>query len=237
MSIQLILESVQQQLESLTVNTVKQYNTLNNRNKFRQSIERYKDVRQLQTKDYNNNDVIRYEYPDIEVFAEVSFEKGVDDKGILLLYKGKSKFNEKNYSYALKGNSRNEILKKANDIVQLYIDRNGKYDLATKTRKADNIKVGDIFVGTWGYDQTNVSSYQVVKLSGKQSVVVRELNNASLGKPDSVIPSKNNFKGSKEYLKKLSYVTGKPSISIDNVTAQLWDGKTAFYETPLGQGR
>ena len=32
------------------------------------------------------------------------------------------------------------------------------------------IKVGDIFVSSWGYDQTNVDFYQVVKLVGKSTI-------------------------------------------------------------------
>lgn len=37
------------------------------------------------------------------------------------------------------------------------------------------IKVGDLFVAEWGYDQTNTTFFQVVKLCGKESVRVREV--------------------------------------------------------------
>ena len=37
------------------------------------------------------------------------------------------------------------------------------------------VKVGDIFETSWGYDQTNVNFFQVVKLVGKTSVRVREV--------------------------------------------------------------
>ena len=37
------------------------------------------------------------------------------------------------------------------------------------------VQVGDIFSCTWGYDQTNVDFFQVVKLVGEQSVKVREV--------------------------------------------------------------
>lgn len=37
------------------------------------------------------------------------------------------------------------------------------------------VQVGDIFSCTWGYDQTNVDFFQVVKLCGEQSVRVREV--------------------------------------------------------------
>lgn len=37
------------------------------------------------------------------------------------------------------------------------------------------VQVGDIFSCTWGYDQTNVDFFQVIKLCGEQSVRVREV--------------------------------------------------------------
>lgn len=43
-----------------------------------------------------------------------------------------------------------------------------KYDNST-------IKVGDIFVASWGYEQTNLNFFQVVKKVGKQSVRVQEV--------------------------------------------------------------
>ncbi|MCP4521001.1 MAG: hypothetical protein GY827_04795 [Cytophagales bacterium] len=39
-----------------------------------------------------------------------------------------------------------------------------------KNKKNANIKVGDILVTSWGYDQTNVDFYQVTKLIGKATV-------------------------------------------------------------------
>ena len=37
------------------------------------------------------------------------------------------------------------------------------------------VKVGDLFVSSWGYEQTNVDYYQVVSVHGKSSVRVREV--------------------------------------------------------------
>lgn len=37
------------------------------------------------------------------------------------------------------------------------------------------VKVGDIFSASWGYEQTNNNFFQVIALSGKQSVRVREV--------------------------------------------------------------
>ena len=40
----------------------------------------------------------------------------------------------------------------------------------------DCVNVGDIFYSSWGYEQTNISYYQIIKKAGKQSVVLRELD-------------------------------------------------------------
>ena len=37
------------------------------------------------------------------------------------------------------------------------------------------VKVGDVFSCSWGYDQTNVDFFQVIKIVGKNSVRIREV--------------------------------------------------------------
>lgn len=39
-----------------------------------------------------------------------------------------------------------------------------------------NIKIGDIFSASWGYDQTNVDFFQVVEIVGKCSVRIRQVH-------------------------------------------------------------
>lgn len=39
-----------------------------------------------------------------------------------------------------------------------------------------NVKVGDLFCSSWGYDQTNIDFFQVVALVGSASVRVRQVN-------------------------------------------------------------
>lgn len=41
--------------------------------------------------------------------------------------------------------------------------------------KNGTVSVGDIFVSSWGYEQANVSFYQVISLHGKTTVTVREI--------------------------------------------------------------
>lgn len=46
---------------------------------------------------------------------------------------------------------------------------------AEEKAKGHPLKVGDILVSTWGYDQTNVNFYRVVKLNGKTMVTLQSI--------------------------------------------------------------
>ena len=55
------------------------------------------------------------------------------------------------------------------DGIQASADRKAAYKAKQKAEKekaVESIKVCDIFVGSWGYDQTNVEFYQVVEKKG-----------------------------------------------------------------------
>lgn len=50
---------------------------------------------------------------------------------------------------------------------------------ASKAKKAPefdfNVKVGDLFYSSWGYEQTNTTFFQVIALVGKKSVRIRQV--------------------------------------------------------------
>lgn len=96
-----------------------------------------------------------------------------------------------------------------------------------------DIKVGDIFYTSWGYDQTNVDFFEVVALKAK-AVVVREVASktvkeergadyvaavpgAYVGPPMTKVPQMGN------------------SLKIEGHHASRWDGKPK-YETASGWG-
>ena len=55
-------------------------------------------------------------------------------------------------------------------------ENNVKPEPKSKTQKNKfGVQVGDIFSASWGYDQTNVDFFQVIKLVGNCSVRVREV--------------------------------------------------------------
>lgn len=109
------------------------------------------------------------------------------------------------------------------------------------------LKVGDILYSSWGYDQTNISWYQVTQLVGKQSVKIRKIHgkidsyDMSTVGVDNVIGVKDSFfeptsewdTRGKEQLKR---VTERNGIKLSNYEwAQPWDGEPQ-QETSLGYG-
>lgn len=65
--------------------------------------------------------------------------------------------------------------------------------MATETKQ---IEVGSIFYNSWGYEQTNIDFYQVVKVS-PSSIWIRELKKTIVYEGDNytyeVLPDKGNF--------------------------------------------
>ena len=79
----------------------------------------------------------------------------------------------------------------------------------------DEVKVGDIFYASWGYEQTNIDFYQVVAKS-KSMVTVKELNSTReiTGHDQGYLtPVKDSFYDDKEIKKRLS--NGR--LNIDSV--------------------
>lgn len=64
--------------------------------------------------------------------------------------------------------------------------------------KPHGLKVGDVLVSSWGYDQTNIDFYQVVALVGKRSVSLREIGREVLDTElmqGKCVPAVGDFKG------------------------------------------
>ena len=96
-----------------------------------------------------------------------------------------------------------------------------------------NIQKGEIFVSSWGYDQTNIDFYEVVEIKGKM-VVVREIaGKITESKPptDYVVPVPGHFVGQPKLVKP------NPSggFKVGDHYASKWDGKPE-YQTSSGWG-
>tara|TARA_R100000697_G_scaffold21892_3_gene29324 strand:- start:223 stop:573 length:351 start_codon:yes stop_codon:yes gene_type:complete len=104
----------------------------------------------------------------------------------------------------------------------------------------ENIKVGDIFYRSWGYDQTNIDYYVVIKKIGKSSAMFACLENKRVDEKsdqyhDAVVPYLPSKNIGKEFLCRIKYYrdSNDPSININSYSnAYLWDGKPKYQTNP-----
>lgn len=92
-----------------------------------------------------------------------------------------------------------------------------------------HVQIGTIFASSWGYDQTNVDFYEVVKVT-KASVVVREIAKAQQtadgGWTGYVTPQPGSFVGDPQTRRLKAGWDNTPSVKINSYAwARMWDGK------------
>lgn len=108
------------------------------------------------------------------------------------------------------------------------------------TNPISKIKVGDIFVDSWGYDQTNIDFYQVVRKS-KKCIFIRPIDDSkeydNQFMTGSKVPKKNSFVGI-EITKKVPYeylegglADGRIYINSRYGSMQSWDKKPCAYSS------
>jgi len=97
--------------------------------------------------------------------------------------------------------------------------------------KAD-AKVGDIYVCSWGYEQTNIDYYQVVRVLPK-SVVVQAIDSTrSYDGPmhGQSFPIANRFCGEERTVRLRVDGTGGTSFRVNSFSwAYPWNGKPSFF--------
>lgn len=89
------------------------------------------------------------------------------------------------------------------------------------------LEVGMILVAMWGYDQTNVDWYEVVKVT-PATVQIRQIKSkreADAGfMSEHVVPDPGNYIGEPIRRKPLTY-TSRPAVAVESyANAYLWDG-------------
>lgn len=101
---------------------------------------------------------------------------------------------------------------------------------------AHGLKVGDILVSSWGYEQTNIDFYEVVKVTPKGVGIVK-IEKKTIGPTDGpsikVVPVPGTGKGGK-VLTKRPRPNGYVSITSYS-SAQKWDGQPE-HETGASYG-
>jgi len=116
------------------------------------------------------------------------------------------------------------------------------------------IMIGDIFVASWGYGQTNIDAFQVIEKKGKASLIIRAIDNEPVLRPDEdvttryqstagrCVPVKDKFSDwtvmfdDQENGQMVRVDPGDgdgPFIRVGRgkYFARRWDGKTPFHES------
>lgn len=117
----------------------------------------------------------------------------------------------------------------------------GKLDERTRRREeVPEIAVGDIFVSSWGYDQTNVDYFQVTELKGPKMVLVREIGGKvvdrdSHGTSETVVAVPDKFVGPPMLKKIRGGAKNTLSFKVNSfASAYMWDGKPDHQSGPYG---
>jgi hypothetical protein len=178
---------------------------------------------------YNEN--IRSYFPEGTDLEIITYESG---KGMLnaVAFQGRAKKPLWNYYFR----SESQRRKRIEDTIaarERHLER--KKERQRERREFQhNLKVGDFLYTSWGYDQTNVDYYQVIKVIGKM-VEIREVAKKTVRSSppqDYVAPIKNKFVGPKMRKK----VGMGDSVRIESYAhATPWDGKPK-YQTSFGWG-
>ena len=109
-----------------------------------------------------------------------------------------------------------------------------KEERETAARKSANkvaaknicVEVGSIFSHSWGYDQTNIQYYEVVKMTG-QTVTIRELcqNKEDTGLAQGkCTPIPGKYYGKEEMVKRVQVSGSAIYLSMECGFCKLWDG-------------
>lgn len=104
---------------------------------------------------------------------------------------------------------------------------------AREEEARNDVSIGDIFVASWGWEQTQVDAYQVVGKKGSASVVLREITTAVV--PDSeqfmsqsVLPVPNAFISDETITKRV----GAYGITLNSYSsAYKWDGERSYHNS------
>ena len=164
-------------------------------------------------------------FDDIE-FVVYSYEK--DNTPIAIAYKGKSKKPHFHYRFQSVELRAAYIAGAAKEIREVKQSREKfkKEQKERETQESKNIKVDDIFIASWGYEQTNIDAYQVVSRT-KNTVKLREIATRTVKDHGyvsaDVEPVKDSFRSESIITKRLRGA----SVSFDHCTASLHvPGKT-----------
>jgi hypothetical protein len=108
-----------------------------------------------------------------------------------------------------------------------------KAERKEKAKAPHTLKVGDIMVSSWGWEQTNVDFYQIVSVTPK-TVTMREIEQAQTesegGWTGRVVAVKDRFKADGKT--KTCRANHENYLSLNSHSgASLWDGQPRYFST------
>lgn len=171
---------------------------------------------------------LRPEGTDLEIWL---WEEGGHPYGIA--FQGKS--NKPLWHYRFTSEERRTEQVRATTETRREVLARKAADKAAKAAFKHDLKVGDIFTSSWGYDQTNVDFYEVTEVPSGKSVKLRPVGKTSVnesGRYDYVVPVPGSYCGD-EFAKRVD-TNGSVRIS-SYARASKWDGSPR-YQTAFGWG-
>lgn len=225
----------------ITLSNIKMTNTITIAGKLNSKVASTQKRFSLSRESYinslpENKTLYAFEKEEIVAYAYTS-RKG---DPALMVFIGRSNKLSIHSAYFTEEN-RDKALSSAVTNIQSYQDRKEKRK--EERSKPHTLKVGDIMVSSWGYDQTNIDYYQVTKLIGNTMVEIRSIKDtvvASHGTYQDVMPVKDLFVTPRfdgdtwktETLRKK--VNSSNVISINTyASAYKWDGKADTETHPM----
>ena len=112
--------------------------------------------------------------------------------------------------------STERLYKKIEETLKGYMEWQERKEQRRAERNADHdVKVGDVFKCSWGYDQTNIDYYQVTRVIGKMVEIreIAQMKEETGFMSGECVPASGNYIG-EPMRKKVSVYNGQPSIAI-----------------------
>lgn len=129
-----------------------------------EKLKKYQEARVLYIENILKKDIENYSIVcDSKQALIISYERNAHP--ILLSWTG-SKTKPNHYRYSSKEIRQN--------VIDKILETSKKEESSPKD--ASSVNIGDIFVSSWGYDQTNVDFYEVIEKRGKCTLFLRRIN-------------------------------------------------------------
>ena len=117
-------------------------------------------------------------------------------------------------------------------LISFYTQRmeEAKKEKEERANFSHGLQEGDFLYASWGYNQTNVDYYQVIKVVTAKTVILRNVDNKivrSSGSSDYVVPVPNSWARGSKPLKKRISPDGSTKIDSSRYATK-WDGKPQY---------